>query len=354
MWKCEYPKEMLDGRLFMRRFRRMLPVLLLEAFLGTAVLFGIYYIKNILLGQKPFYEVKSVYMVEYVTPPVKDSDETYLDAGDWNRWIHSDEFLETVEAKLSWAKGREALIQSLEVTFPEKEKMDYRVPTVTVMAETPEEAMEMMEAVNACLLEGLESMDVEITESTSAQADPMDSVRMVAAARRMDVDKEAVMVTADVRPLRALLLSAVVSCFSMGIVFAVKETGSQCIRAPETLRKRYGIPVLGMVRITGKKEDSLLKENLRYFLDQEVPAAVLLADKGEKGREVFQKLADEMDITWTVWKEGGEQQKSHGVIVAVEAGRKNDEAIRRALETVKKAGIEKAAFLLYGSDRDIL
>ncbi|MFR8844276.1 MAG: hypothetical protein ACLVGL_04000 [Waltera sp.] len=69
-------------------------------------------------------------------------------------------------------------------------------------------------------------------------------------------------VVPDVRPVRAVILAAVLSLFFAVVLFLLVEISQDSIWLPATLRRRYGLNSLGTVRSVG------FAENLMYTLEK--------------------------------------------------------------------------------------
>ena len=66
----------------------------------------------------------------------------------------------------------------------------------------------------------------------------------------------------DVRPVRAVILAAVLSLFFVVVIFLLWELSRDSIWLPATLRRRYGLHSLGTVESTG------FAENVKYLLEK--------------------------------------------------------------------------------------
>ena len=76
----------------------------------------------------------------------------------------------------------------------------------------------------------------------------------------LDPGNRADAVVPDVRPVRAVILAAVVSLFFSVVLFSLVEIAQDSIWLPATLRRRYGLNSLGTVESVG------FAENLAYTL----------------------------------------------------------------------------------------
>ena len=85
----------------------------------------------------------------------------------------------------------------------------------------------------------------------------------IASLHVMDISEEE-LVYPDVRPVRAVILGAVLSFFFVGLFYALREIGADSIWLPATLRRRYGLNVLGTL------ESNDLAENLRFLLKEQI------------------------------------------------------------------------------------
>ena len=101
-----YGKEPFDLKLTILRMLYRLPVIGGLTILGTLLFGGGYYVKNVLLQGPAFYQVVSVYRVEYDVQDEKDVGQVYINQATWTTYIRSGMFLEHL--RLIWRKTEKA------------------------------------------------------------------------------------------------------------------------------------------------------------------------------------------------------------------------------------------------------
>ena len=270
MWEGYYGKEPFDLRLTVLRLMRNLNKILLITLAGTLLFGGGYYIKNVLLHTEKEYTATATYMVEYVNPP-KQSGDYYVNHMSWNTLVQSEEFrtaagehYKVLTASFADGNGTISLEEAenfwttadwtahVSATLPS----DWNIPTTTVITPKEELTALLTAAVEAAMVNDM----TEITEAI-AKVSVIDP----------GVSEE---VVPDVRPVRAFVLSALLSLFFAVVIFLLKELGEDSIWLPASLRVRYGLKVLGTVNSPD------FQENLKYlFADKEKIAVCPLNER---------------------------------------------------------------------------
>ena len=249
--EVSYGKEPFDLRLMCLRLCRNLWKILAVTAVGTLLFGGGYYVKNVLLQPDPGYAASSTYKVEYKENP-NAAGAYYINEATWNSLIHTGEFLDGVEKHLQeaadngdakaaevLAMGRVAWIQSLSATLPS----DFSIPVTQAATQDPETSIALAHAAEAAMCE-------EFAESMAE----IDRIWV------LDPGDRAEAVVPDVRPVRAVILAAVVSLFFAVVIFLLVEIAEDGIWLPATLRRRYGLNSLGTVEGVG------FAENLAYTI----------------------------------------------------------------------------------------
>lgn len=273
MWEASYGKEPFDLRLTVLRMVRSLHKIIGITLIGTLVFGGGYYVKNVLLNRNISYAATSTYQVSYVEEPSKSGDY-YINEMTWNTYVHSEEFLTAVWGHLQEAGGTYASVpirsaEELAGMVEAKLASDIHVPSTIVSTPLPEFTAALAEAVERSMVE-------EFAEGSE----------QVSAIRVIDPGVTVEKTVPDVRPFRAFVLSAVLSCFFALIVFLLKEAGDDCIWLPATLRRRYGLKALGTLH------SPELVSNLEYLFGDKKRIAVCTVDEGTDPMETAQKLQD--------------------------------------------------------------
>lgn len=237
LWQGYYGKEPFDLRLTALRMVHSLPLIAAVTVFGILVFGGGYYVKNVLLRGPQPYAATSVYRVEYNVDSEEELQTSYVNAVSWNTYMRSQMFLEMVQARLAddIKLTDQELAESLEAFL----WSDLRVPMVTVTTEEPAKTEAILRAVDEVM-----EQDFSLRE--------IDSIAVIDPGRAEEV-------VPDVRVGRAVVLSALLSCFFAVTVLLLKETGDDSIWLPGTIWRRYGLKVAGTLESRG------LLQNMQYF-----------------------------------------------------------------------------------------
>lgn len=238
MWQGWYGTEPFDLRLAVLRLFRQLPVILAATLLGMLVFGGGYYGKNILFRGPGKYAVTSVFRVDYAVADPADVADVYINAASWNTYLHSGMFLGMVQSRLEGNVPEQELSESLEAVM----WSDLRVPGIIVTTEEAGKSERIARAVEEVMTQNLtlpEVAGISVIDKGAAEE-----------------------VVPDVRVGRALILSALLSCFFAVVILMLKETGDDSIWLPGSLWKRYGL------KAVGTPESRELAANLGYLFSE--------------------------------------------------------------------------------------
>lgn len=251
--EVSYGKEPFDLRLTVLRLCRNLWKILAVTVVGTLLSGGGYYVKNVLLQPDPGYAASSTYKVEYKENP-NAAGAYYINEATWNSLLHTGEFLDGVEKHLrdAAAQGdanasellamtREQWICALSAALPS----DFSIPVTKASTQKPETSITLAHAVEETMCNEFAETIVEIERI-----------------KVLDHGDTAEAVVPDVRPLRAVILAAVLSLFFAVVIFLLWEISQDSIWLPATLRRRYGLVNLGTVESEG------FAENVKYVLER--------------------------------------------------------------------------------------
>lgn len=347
MWKGHYGREPFDLRLTMLRMLYKLPLILGLTLLGSLVLGGGYYVKNVLLRGESRYSAVSRCRIEYAVEEEKDVGTVYINQMSWNTYLRSDMFLDRVKEKLTNASGIAGpeeidsleLAESLEAVV----ESDLRMLIVIVTTESPEKSVLIAGAVESVLAGSFAGEIREIEEIKVIEAG--DSAHEV---------------VPDVRVGRAFVLSAVLSCFLAVLILLLKETGDDGIWLPSSLWKRYGL------RAAGTLESRELKENMKYFFQRSMgPIALCGSEEGMDAGKVLEELGRKCPETvgegWFAVQEGpfGEGvcrklREAGGILLVVRAGSHAGRRLERTLEYLEQQDCQVTAALLWEADERLI
>ncbi|MCR2048379.1 hypothetical protein NSB25_13880 [Acetatifactor muris] len=345
-----YGKEPFDLKLTILRMLYRLPVIGGLTILGTLLFGGGYYVKNVLLQGPAFYQVVSVYRVEYDVQDEKDVGQVYINQATWTTYIRSGMFLEHLQAYLAedGESGVTMSEQELAEALGADLASDLRIPSTIVTTDDPEKSMRIAAGVEAVMTGALAS---EIREIKSIHVvDPGDT---------------AVEVVPDVRVGRALILSAVLSCFFAVIIFLLKETGDDSIWLPASLWRRYGL------KTAGTPKSGEFAENMKYFFRGEdgkgKGGSVAVCPVQEKldGEEVLEMLkASCLETVGEGWfavqspvicPEVCERlREAEGILLAVKAGSHAGRKLEHVLEYLEQQDCRVTAAVLWGADERLI
>lgn len=347
MWEGSYGKEPFDLRLTVLRFLRNLNIIAALTLAGTLIFGGGYYVKNVLLRPEMEYSATSTYKVEYVIPPVESGDY-YINEMTWNTLVQSEEFLSAVQAHLSADTSDPAIasgeigMEELAAAISARLPSDWNIPTTTVVTNDPEKSVRIARVVEMAMAgEFVEDMEE------------------VEAVRVIDPATVAEEVEPDVRPVRAFVLSAILSFFFVTVIFLLKETGDDSIRLPATLHRRYGLKVLGTIN---SRE---LKENVNYLFRGRGKRAVCSVDGDVDIAEVVKTLQEKTEepvsVQWIaapavlLCPESCETlREMDGLLLVVRAGSHAGKPLEYAMEYLTQQDCEITAALLWDADERLI
>lgn len=339
MWtgnKGFYGKEPFDLRLTILRMVRQLPVIIAVTLLGMLVLGGGYYLKNVVLNDECVYTARSVYKVNYV----KEGDSSwvyYINNMTWDTYVHSEEFMDMLWAQLeqdavpldvNGVYTREEVADSILLEM----ESDVFVPTATITTESPEWTMLIAAALEKVMVGPFAEKNEQIVD-----------IRVI------DPAVEAEEVLPDVRPMRALVLSGIVSLLFVVAYIGIKETLNDAVWLPATLRSRYGLPVVGT------EHSPELGEHLEFLLKDCTDVAVCTVSEDINPEEVSAALP--ITKQWTavptpvLCPEAAKAlRNADGVLLVVPAGKGAGKSAEYVLEYLTTQQIAVNAVLLWDAD----
>ena len=294
-------KDPFDLRLTVLRMIRRLPAIMAVAALLTILLGGGYYLKNVTFRQKT-YIASTTFSMEYADENWAVNN-TFINEYTWNVWVKTDEFLGYVKDHLSEVGLQEkALGDGMSASVPS----DLRMVTISFASKDAAQANRVMEAVG-----------VAMTEDFSK------GMKDVAAIRVIDVEAAAENLK-TVKPVRAIVLAAVIGLFTGVMLFLFLEILFERIWLPESLSSRFGMKNAGIPRT------ELFWENLKYFFDGKKRVAICPANQELDPKEIADKLQKKgilKDVEWIpvpcptlTPSETAKLREMDGILLAVNAG----------------------------------
>ena len=348
MWEGSYGKEPFDLRLTALRLLASMDKVLVFTLVGTLLLGGGYYMKNVLMRPAKQYGVTSVYRVEYLVEEQKDIGVVYINEMSWNTYVHSQEFLDAVMKHMeingsymdsNWMDQitAEQVSESLTAYLAS----DLRVPSTTVI--TDFEAMSLFIA---------RAVEQTMTEEFPGWVKEVCDIRVI------DAPETAEEVTADVRPGRAFALSAVLSFFFTVIILLLKETGDDNIWLPSTIRMRYG------VKVAGSLENPGLVENLRYLYEGKKRVAVCGVQSETDPAGILASLREKCGDGLEEWfavpspilcpESCRVLREAEGILLAVQAGAHGGKQLEYCLEYLGQQDCHVTAVILWNADERLI
>lgn len=357
MWEGSYASEPFDLRLTILRIIRNLGWIVLFTLIGTLLFGGGYYVKNVLLGESVKYEQTITCKLEYTNPPLQSGDY-YINDMTWNTYVDSEDFRKMLKESVTfistsffisdldtWTEHEDGLAGALNATVAS----DIHVPSFTVSTPATGKTELLCKAVQEVL--------------TGAFAE---SIPEVASIRVMDVS-EVTPVKPDVRPVRAVILAAVLSFFFVTVFFLLREIGADSIWLPATLRRRYGLCAVGTIK------SPELAENLRFALQDQRSVAVCTMDAGIDAKVVIEtlqarleeemagKIANKLAKDWIAVKSPLSDSEntvylhgSDGVLLVVKAGLHTGKPLEYVLEYLAVQDVRVSAAILWDADEALI
>jgi len=343
-----YGKEPFDMRLTILRMFRNLHIILGITLLGTLLFAGGYYVKNVVMYKDTVYETSSIYKVSFVDKPIQPGDY-YINEMTWNTYVHSGEFMDAVWGYLQ-EMGADTLMDEVETAeglaayVVAKLDSDIYIPSTVVTTPSEQWTLELAKAVECTMVAEFAGGNEQLS-----------SVEVI------DPAITAQRVMPDVRPLRAFILSGILSCFFAVIVFLLKELTMGGIWLPAALHRRYGIPVAGT--INSKEAPS----NLQFLFSEKNKIAVCPADEHIDPVEVIGALKQILSCEATAGEKAAtewlampapllctgsvrELAQADGVLLVARAGKYAGKPLEYILEYLSTQKIEVTAALLWDAD----
>lgn len=345
MREVYYGKEPFDLRLTVLRMLRHLHIIAAVTVLGTVLFGGGYYVKNVILRSESMYAAKSIYRVEYAVEKESDVAVVYINEMSWNTYIRTQSFIDAVQRRLNRFNQE----NSLQVTVSDEElreimkavlESDLRVPFIIVTTESPEKSIRIALAAEAVMTEEFPD-DIREIENISV----------------IDSGDTAEKVIPDARPVRAAVLSAILSCFFVVIVLLLKETGDDSIRLPASLWKRYGLKAVGTL------ESRELSENIACFFEGKQKIALCAVQESVDSVETLQKLQEKAGALpgWFAVPSPllhpeacRELQGADGILLAVKAGAHAGKQLEYVKEFLEQQECKITAAILMEADEKLI
>lgn len=363
MWECKYGKEPLDTRLFVLRFLKKIPVVILAAILGAACVGGPYFLTKVTFGPAKEYEAVSDFYIDYA---VQESGEEYtgFNQTTWTQLVLDDVFVDKILIYMAGKNGytdaqllpvcdmeraagitKEQLRDSLYATM----LSDTRIVTTTVRTNDP--------ALTMRIEAGLAQAMLEFGEEQKEIAD----------VRFLKRPAEASLVAADVRTFRACMVGTVSFVFVTVLYLCLYYVLDEGIHIPATFGRRFGIPMLGTIRskeLTVLAKKLLAEKPVLLTADEAVDLDKVkkeLAERKIESGEAY-RLEDLFGKQGTCVAKAEESPSANGIdellgkkiLLIVKAGAHNGKIIEKTLDFCEKCELQIVAALLWEADEKLI
>ena len=326
-------KEPFDLRLTVLRMLRSLPGILLVTALITLLLGGGYFLKNVTFRQRVYIAATTLF-VEYADEDWA-TNGTYVNEYTWNAWLTQDEYTDRVLERLGGTISKEKLEKGLSAKVPS----DLRMVTISFGSTDKAEAERVIKAAGDAMAE-----------------DFAKGMKDVAAIRVTDVDEGAENLK-TIKPVRAIILSAVIGIFTAVMLFLLKELIFERIWLPEELTRRFGIKNAGLPGTDGEAA------NLAHFFEGKTKVAICPATAEVDSKALATKLSCKealKSITWIAEpapllspESARSLKEADGVLLAVNAG-EDVKKLQLTLDFLAQQGVTVTASLLCEEDAWLL
>lgn len=339
MWDERFQREPIDMRLLVLRFFKKMWIVVVASVFVAVLISTCYFLVNI-VGPGRQYRAQSMYYVEFAIDPRLSEPYSYYNDYTWNTWITSDEFVGRIQEKMTTKLTDEELRTYLFADL----LADLRMPVSMITTDNKELTMEIVKAVEETFVE-MSDFQKEV-----------DSVKVV------DSPDEAKLVIGVKYVLNLFVLSFIFVFLVGSFVLGIMLIWDPSIYLPVTIEKRYQIPMLGTLNSI---DFSVNFEYLLKNLEKVGLTAVLgETDLTKVKEEIVERVKSEgylleKEITCIPsplqCPEGvNKLREEDGLILIVEAGKKNAKQLEYILEFLKKQNIKINAALLWDADETLI
>ena len=218
-WEMRYGDEPVSERLFLLLFLKKIYAVIISAVVGAVIVCGIHVAYRNSLEKK--YMAETDIHLEYISDAALNL-YIYYNEETWKQLSGDSGMIEAIisaDPSLDEQIVRDSFLADL--------KADVKVLTLQVTTPDPALTDRIMQAA----VQGLPSYIETFSE--------------IEAVSVIGVSAETHLVPADVRPVRALILGAILGLFISCVTVSCRILGNDRIILPETIEKRYHIPAAG-------------------------------------------------------------------------------------------------------------
>ena len=221
LWEMRYGDEPVNGRLFLLRFIKKIPLIIGCAFIGAALVCACHLAYR--LSSEYQFQAEADLYLEYI-PEAGSNALLYINEHTWQQLSGDSAIIDEIlkaDPQLNEAVVRESFIATL--------KSDVKVVTLQVTNTDPEMCTKILSAA--------------ITGVTAFA----ESLPEIVSARDMGGATEPALLPPDVRAIRAIILGAFIGLFVSTLFVWIMIVSDDRIILPETIEKRYHIPSAGTI-----------------------------------------------------------------------------------------------------------
>lgn len=339
MWECNFAEETVDYKLFWLRFLKKIWIIFAAAIVGSLVIGVPYYLINITFGPAPEYRIVTEYYLDYAADGSGSTYE-YFNYYTWGEIVDTDEFIAILRDNLP--KEMFANENTLRTYTDATVESDVRYLTTTVQTEHPDKTVRIARAMEQSII------------------DFADMQKELQAVRMVTQPLEAESVYADVRPVRAYILGAVLGLLAGLTGVCIYIICDSSVYLPKMLEKRYKIKALGCLSF----EES--KNNICYATQgaKNVTLVWTEIDKLSKSDSAVDFITENLGDTCNIStiKENvlsaefrfDALRNSDAVILLVEAQAGNGKKIERVIDQMRRQDIVLSGAFLFGEDKKLI
>ncbi|MBP5554775.1 MAG: hypothetical protein J6X94_07890 [Lachnospiraceae bacterium] len=219
LWEMRYGDEPVNGRLFLLRFIKKIPLIIGCVVIGAALVCACHLIYR-LSSPYEFQAETDVYL-EYI-PEAGSNELIYFNKYTWEQMSKDSAIIDEIlkaDPTLDEQTVRESFLATL--------KSDVKVLTLQVTNPDPNTCTRIL---NAGVI-GISSFAESLPEILSA--------------KEIGGTSEPALLPPDIRAIRAIILGAVIGLFISGLYVWISIISDDRIILPETIEKRYHLPSAG-------------------------------------------------------------------------------------------------------------
>ncbi len=326
LWEMRYGDEPVNGRLFLLRFFKKLPLIIGCAFIGAAAVCAVHLTYR-LSSEYQFQATSDLYL-EYI-PEAGSNELIYFNKYTWEQMSQDSAIIDEIlkaDPSLDEKTVRESFLATL--------NSDVKVLTLQVTNTDPEMCTKIL---NAGVI------------GVTAFADSLPEIISV---RDLGGASEPALLPPDIRAVRAIFLGAFIGLFASTLCVWIWIVSDDRIILPETIEKRFHLPSAGPITAANIKE---ILEDLAGD-DGFITASALPSDKYNSavdkliaaGARVEGKTLDLSDTE----KPGllSEVKNSDHPIVYIFSSKNHTGGDERALSFLSKFGKEPMCAILTDTD----